>query len=173
MPDGNDGKEVQISSEGDFYNGCPDTDGVFWTEIYPNYGNSLHRPTEITLDGKKYEQATNPSLFMHANSGITFDLDNIRQANSSLRISDFTAFCGIVDKAKDGIGAEPLVDFIVLLDGDEKYRKNGVKAGDGADAINIKIENHNRFLTLMVTDGGNGHTYDWGLFARPMLVTLE
>lgn len=35
--------------------------------------------------------------------------------------------------------------------------------------IDIKIDRQDRFLTLVITDGGDGNSFDWGIFALPTL----
>ena len=35
--------------------------------------------------------------------------------------------------------------------------------------IDIKIDRQDRFLTLVITDGGEGNSFDWGIFALPTL----
>lgn len=172
VPDGNDDGVLQVSSKDHRYMDCPDTEGVYWTEVLLNHaaGNTDDgKRITISLDGKTYDRIENPSLFMHANVGVTFDLDKIRTAMPDLNITRFTALCGVADSAKFDERADPVADFIVLLDGEEIYRRNKVSVDGGAESIDVKIGDGDRFLSLMVTDGGNGHQYDWGLFARPFL----
>lgn len=33
----------------------------------------------------------------------------------------------------------------------------------------IELNETDRFLTIIVTDGGDGYGYDWGVFAEPAL----
>ena len=130
--------------------------------------------TEIYLGGQKYGVKGSNALFMHANAGITFDLDKIRQAYSASTIKEFTAQYGICD------GASPspefaFADFWVLVDGKQRFVKRGVKEGT-SDYLSVSISPSDRFLTLMTTDGGvegieGRPAYnDWCLFGKPELV---
>ncbi len=130
--------------------------------------------TNISLGGKRYGFKGSTCLFMHANAGITFDLDKIRHAYSSSNIIEFTANYGICDKASP----QPemaLADFWVLVDGEKRFVKRGVKEGE-SDYLHVPIKPTDRFLTLMATDGGvesleGRPAYnDWCLFGGPALV---
>lgn len=172
-------RAVVISSRGDVFAECPQTNGEFWTEI--TNGGQLSDPVELSspqfrLQGQVYGTGDNPAIFMHANTGITFDLQAIRRSLGNLKIRRFTALAGI---SENGPRRSPYADFWVLVDGKVRFCRKGA---DGAEVYPIQIElsESDRFLTLVVTDGGqekclwiDGQPYvldgDWGLFAVPQL----
>jgi len=178
VPDPSRG-DVIISSRGERFEDCPKTNGEFWTEI--TNGGQLSEPVEhsspqFRLDGQVYGNEQNPAIFMHANAGITFDLEAIRAALPHLKITCFTALAGI---SENGPRRSPYADFWVLVDGKVRFSRRGA---DGKETypIQIDLKDSDRFLTLAVTDGGqdvclwiDGRPYvldgDWGLFALPQL----
>ena len=119
------------------------------------------------------------SILLHANTGITFDLDAIRRL---IPESD-TMFL----RSQIGIERMPFrpkasnADFWILVDGKIKYSKTQVKHRS-FHSVDIEISQDARFLTLMVTDGGDPEERvvdgkrvtaidsDWGMFAEPVLV---
>jgi len=174
--DGGNGP-VQVSSLGHHFADCPDTDG----QVFPylsNRGLLRHIPgvmaTQV-INGQAYGTCANPIIAMHSNAGITFDLQAIRTTLSGIQISRFTALGGISETAGIAVvrelGLAPLfrADFWVLVDGKERFRRKGLQAHSGGVPISIDLNDSDRFLTLIVTDGGDGNGYDWGAFAEPAL----
>lgn len=179
VPDGGPGP-VTVSSRGDVFAQCPDTNNEFWTEI--TNGGQLSDPVELTppqfrLQDQVCGTEENPAIFMHANLGITFDLQAIRAMLPHLKITGFSTVAGI---SENGPKRMPYADFWVLVDGQIRFSKTG---GDGRATypVSIDIDDSDCFLTLMVTDGGeefslmvDGIPYvldgDWGLFAAPQLL---
>jgi hypothetical protein len=156
---------------------CPPTQGVYFTEI-------LNTPDRLdaqwmVLGDTRYGQDGSRCLFLHANAGITFDLEAIRSQLPGVRITRFHAEVGISRTALRDANA----DFWVLVDGQIRYRKEKVREKGAADSLDIELSDTDRFLTLAVTDGGdpdarelpNGFVCrsidcDWGLFGNPVLV---
>lgn len=168
VPDGGNGP-IQVSSENHRWAGCPDTDGSGRALI--SYRGFLrdHTPRvdEMVLQGRVYDNPQHPAMAMHANRGITFDLDAIRASLPGIRIAQFSAFCGVSETAQPTKSAG--CDFWVLLDGQTVFKRLGTNINSGPAPINIPCPDDARFLTLMVTDGGNGSSFDWGVFAEPVL----
>lgn len=179
VPDGGNG-HVVVSSRGDSFDDCPDTNNEFWTEI--TNGGQLSDPVELTppkfrLQDRVCGTLENPAIFMHANLGITFDLQAIRAMLPRLKITGFSSLAGISENGPKRI---PYADFWVLVDGQIRFSKTGAD-GKATYPVSIEISDSDRFLTLMVTDGGeefslvvDGVSYpldgDWGLFAVPQLL---
>lgn len=179
VPDGGPGA-VQISSTGLRFADCPDTNNLFWS-IIQNGGYVRdwdQAPLEpLRLAGRAYGDADNPVIFMHSNLGITFDLKAIRSELQTPQLLEFRTVCGISEYNPNRV---PYADFFVLIDGQIRFSRTGVKPGQ-AHRIAIPIELEDRFLTLVTTDGGeevslkidDGGSYtidcDWCLFAEPML----
>jgi hypothetical protein len=181
VPDGGEGP-VTISSTGKKFEQCPDTSGVSYCYI-ANGGIVRHVPgqvADLVLKRKKYGTLTNPAISMHANAGITFDLEAIRSAMPGVKIVNFNALCGVTETYYSAGDYDPglngtKTDFWVLVDGEIRASYTSTKGiFDGGYNININLNDQERYLTLVVTDGSNSnHTesveYDWGMFAEPIL----
>jgi len=115
----------------------------------------------------------NPSILMHANAGITFDLEAVRRACGA-PLQSFTADCALsqplsrVSSADDE--SAPKASFYVLLDGREVFSAIDLTPRDEPQAIAIQLDEASRFLTLVTTQGSdNSVENDWCLFVEPML----
>jgi hypothetical protein len=105
-----------------------------------------------------------PRILIHSNSGITFDLDRIRQSKKA-GIASFQADCGV----SHNVITKMRQEFWVLLDGQVAYRYRFGEAVNRPQKIEVPIRPEQRFMTLAVTDGGDGMSFDWGMFERPSL----
>ena len=78
VPDAKQGP-VQISSTGLIFKSCPATDGQYsWDIINGLYEvNPPSKRTTFVLNGKEVSLASHPTLGVHANKGITFNLQEI------------------------------------------------------------------------------------------------
>lgn len=176
VPDGGEGS-VRISSVGHEFTECPDTDGYSYCSV-ANGGVLRHnlrlgQVAELVLGGRRYGTLTFPAMSMHANVGITFDLDIIREAVPGIQIECFSALCGVSETAlretRHTVKEHNRTDFWVLVDGRVCYQRLSVQAGTGAAPVRVELSSESRFLTLVVTDGGDNHGFDWGIFALPAL----
>ena len=173
VPNRNNGP-VLVSSTGHDFLRFPSTQS--WTSNYLWAGGNVplttpyqHKYPNITvLDGVDYNTPGHGLLAMHANKGVTFDLDAIRHANPGWKPVRFRAVggCNEPDSAK---GVKVSADFWVLVDGFERFQRQGINGLDGAVQIAVTLNDKNRFLTLVATDGGNGIASDMILFGDPRL----
>lgn len=173
IPDGENGL-VAISSKGHFFDQAPDTSGTGWGGVI-NVRKILDRP--ILLNGQVYGSTAKPAIFMHANAGVTFDLNAIRGLFDDKTVCAFTADYGMAEMYPPG--REPFGDFWVLVDGQVRFVQKGVKPRQGG-TIQVALTEKDRFLTLITTDGGdNDQTAgeyetrysfnDWCVFGAPKL----
>ncbi|HOK96222.1 MAG TPA: NPCBM/NEW2 domain-containing protein [Anaerohalosphaeraceae bacterium] len=192
VPDGGSGPVV-VSSQGHRFENCPDTNGQFWGGIF---NGGWHESTvsaiprhPLRLDGIVYGTGIQPSIYIHANQGITFDLNALRSGFPKLAIYRFTALCGISDTLSDyadqlrawkdnwtNLMPEcSLADVYVLVDGQVRFAKKDLSVADAAAAIAVDIYPEDRFLTLVTTQGSDpwGNTNDWTLIAQPRLLLTE
>ncbi|AQT68480.1 FecR protein [Anaerohalosphaera lusitana] len=170
VPDGGEGPQ-QITSE----HSCdklPDTTGWYWSEVTTDPEIAIGYTAEskrypVKLNGVEYGGAQKPAIVMHANLGITFDLENIRMLLPGQELSAFRAKCGISEPDWGGGNA----GFRVMVDGEERFALDDVKTADGAHEIDIPLESGAKYLTLITVDGGeeNGNGKDWTVFAEPYL----
>ena len=96
------------------------------------------------------EVVNDPILMLHSNSGITFDLQAIRESLPQLVLKSLKA---------TGIPMKELktqdIEFWVLVDGQIKYERKIVTIDRDIEPIpfNVEFSPEDRFLTLIVTDG--------------------
>ena len=96
-------------------------------------------------------------LFLHANLGITFDLEAIRRAHPGGKPVRFLATAGNTEiGSEDGL-AEAYADFWVLVNGQVRFRRREINKCSGVFPIALSIAKEDRFLTLVATDGGQRH----------------
>ncbi len=195
IPDGGQGP-ITVTSAGHQCFDCPDTQAFFRYEIIscpltvidPNVTKADDlRPREEQLmlmamqEGypsrlmglHAAQQKPGPedtSLLMHANMGLTFDLQPLRAMLPSRKIVRFTAVFGIAE-----VCPQPSdVDLMIVVDGHTRLKKLDISHPDLVD-IEMDLSEADRFLTLMVTEsgsnasGGLNAALDWGLFLNPRL----
>lgn len=161
IPDGQAGKaKITVSSTGTTVTGLPTTTGKAWDMIRNGPVASQHSPE---LDGINFTEAGHSLLGLHANSGITFDLEKIR-TSTQLTDLQFTAKLGYF-----GASGAFQADVRVFVDGQEVARHLHLKRDAGLQQLDIALPQSARFLTLVVTDGGNGYSHDQVGFGDPRL----
>jgi hypothetical protein len=169
------GHPVQVSSRGHVFAECPPTNNIYYMEIiHSRTGNNLQLWVDAAAQSQEDSEAVCPNIFMHANLGITFDLDAIRTDFAEAELSRFVTEAGLSPSAT----REGHVDVWVLVDGKVRYCQKGITEKGKAYPIAITLEKTSRFLTLVTTDGGDldfleegkrATDSDWALFARPRL----
>lgn len=169
IPNGEHGA-VQVDSAGHTCNaflrasnqsgGCVMTGGIL--PMIPPVNNMRRVPT--ILNGIDYSASPHGFLFLHSNKGITFDLDAVRAAHPNFKIMRFCATTGISDPAGWAV-----VDAWVLVDGQIRFGRREINGALGGISIKLRIADQDRFLTLVVTDGGGDISGDWALFGDPQL----
>jgi hypothetical protein len=178
VPDGESGNPIVITSTGLTFAGCPDTKGACH-EVILNGAAFQEQSFPVHLGrlaGRTYGTRMHPSIGMHVNAGITFDLDKIRAAMPEAKVTEFRALCGVSETAalySDGyFGSQKMrldVGFSVLVDGQVRFSRRLATVPSEAAAIQIALGKEDRFLTLMTTDCNGVNTCAWGLFAEPAL----
>jgi hypothetical protein len=102
-------------------------------------------------------------IFLHANKGITFDLDAVRTANPGHKPVRFCAVAGNTGAATVE-GKSTYADLWVLVDGRSRWQRRQINGSHGAFSIVIPLDRNDRFLTLVATDGGDNILADWTMF---------
>jgi hypothetical protein len=173
----NGSSEQIVSSSGLRFKECPATTGTFFMDIVhtPKSIRSMNNPTGFPLQMGElnYSEEANPSIFLHANLGITFDLNAFRSRLPGANIVQFNSRIGISDTALRTSRAV----FWVLVDGQVRYHREVASRGL-ADTIQVEIQETSRYLTLVTTDGSDPETerdqneigYDWCIFGIPTLI---
>jgi hypothetical protein len=166
-----------VSSAGHVCDAFPATAGTFWSDITTEplvHHVSLDEAGEVlyeqyfpaTLsDGAVSLRQEVPRLLLHSNAGITVDLEAVRRSFKGSEIVRFRAMCGVSVNAP----AKMRQEFWALLDGRAAFRCRLTETSRQPQEIEVMIRPSDRFLTLAVTDGGDGTSFDWGLFEAPRL----
>ncbi len=147
VPDTDQGPCV-VDSQGHVFADCPDTCGMFIWNIVNGW---RHRrdPQEAS---NPFAQQTGISL--GANSGITFDLDEICRTMGLRKPLRFQARVGL----SWNVPPPPQVDIWILVDGQVRFVRKRLAGKEMAD-ISLTIGHGERFLTLVTTDGGRDENY--------------
>lgn len=178
IPDGSS-RQI-ISSEAHEFATCPRTNGECYTTLGANPDQGVWatdmRNGIIQFYGQEYGDKNHPCLAMHANLGITFDLDAIRAMCPDIKMTRFVSKIGIADfKEHAGCNA----DFWVLIDGQVRAFWRNVKQKNVLRNVSVELNPSDRFLTLVTTDGGDidrlgfyqrAFTCDWCVFVEPALI---
>ena len=121
------------------------------------------------LGGVDYSVRPHGLLFVHANAGITFDLEAIRQANPDRKLKRFLAVAANTEIYSRLSGKHNSADIWVFVDGQERFKQKNINSYSGPAPIAVSISDQNRYLTIVSTDGGNGIGGDWIIFGDPRI----
>lgn len=160
-----------VDSDGDVFKECPVTDSDYYEGIFNGVKLSLAGSLEFhqgSLDGQVYGTREFPALNIHANAGITFDLDSIRRDYPGVEIDRFTAIGGISDTVLPYLLSDDMTDIWVLIDGKVVYYHRFTASGDHHDDMDIEIQAADRFLSLVATSDGDS-AFSWSFLAEPCL----
>lgn len=164
IPDGENGKaEITVSTTGLKIAGLPKTSGAAWDIIRNGPVTSQH---STKLGGIDFAKEGHRLLGLHANGGVTFDLDAIRSEHEFSEMR-FTTKLGYF-----GASGDYRADARIYLDGELIAEFLQLKRDQGLQDIDIKLPNNKRFLTFVVTDGGNSYSHDQIGFGDPMLKSV-
>ncbi len=173
VPDGSKGT-VQIDSAGHLFPDCPATDNRTWLYVWAGGALPSAVAERLTpaLAGVDYFGPGHSALFLHANKGITFDLDAVRRANPDHKLSRFRSVAGNMEP-ESGNDHNVSADIWVMVDGNVRFKRRDINHFIGAMPIDIPIGDRDRFLTLVATDGGDSYTCDLVIFGDPRLELLS
>jgi hypothetical protein len=122
-------------------------------------------PPATRLGGVDYAEAGRGLLFMHSNKGLTVDLTAVRRLHPGRQLTRFRCAVGNTRPAGRAFRA----DAFVLVDGKPRFERRGFADRDHPTAVDVPLGAGDRFLTLAVTDGGDGIGQDWVIWADPSL----
>ncbi len=176
VPNGSAGP-VKLDSGGQAYDGFPRTAGLTFGSIWsraagverPEWAHDVSHWVYSMGPGKQFMPEGHGLLAVHANAGITFDLQAIRQRYRGARLIRFHAVVGMADAARLLPGVAGMAEIWILTDGRLKYKLPHLTVKNGTVEINVGLGPQDRFLTLAVTDAFSGHAYDWVVFGDPVL----
>lgn len=175
VPDSNDGSAI-VTSTGIRFVQCPVTCGTRYEAIANGAVFQVGASGELLwgqLAGRTYDTKTHPSIGMHPNCGITFDLDAIRRALPAVQVVRFQARCGVSENVvpfaqRDADPNAIEVTFWVLVDGLPRFAQALRVVPAQIEQIDIPLGAQDRFLTLATTHPGE-YRYCWAMFAESAL----
>jgi ferric-dicitrate binding protein FerR (iron transport regulator) len=173
VPNGGEGP-VTVASTGLTFDGFPQTTGKCYEGIIN--GAIFHTrpfdPHPGALAGRTYNTRQWPSIGMHTNLGITFDLDKIRSSLPGAKVVRFRALCGVsetvVQYYNEHLNPKAAVEFWVLVDGQARYAKELAVMPSQPERVDVSLDPEDRFLTLATTSA-MGYSFSWGMIAEAEL----
>jgi hypothetical protein len=174
VPDGSAGP-VQLDSHGHTFR-LPSTNGLIHGSIWARAADLA--PDHLAMSpaysvyamgpGDEYMPDNRGLLAMHANAGITFDLEKIRKAHPDvLQPVLFRTFAGRAYPR--GLVERGLVDIWVFVDGRLKFERRQLRQEDSPVHVDVELGPGDRFLTLVSSDGDRNTDNDWTVFGDPVL----
>ena len=145
VPDGRE--EVNIAFKKPV-KGVPLSSAHTWDAIR---NGPLASQVSTSIDGTDFAKEGHSILGMHANSAVTFDLKEIRQASGYTKMR-LTAMVGFGASKQV---ASSLTDFSVFVGSEQKFQRLKMRKDESA-RIDLSIPADALTLTLIATDGGDG-----------------
>lgn len=161
VPDGREEVNVAFKKP---VKGVPPTSAHTWDAIR---NGPLASQVSTTIDGADFAKEGHSILGLHANSAVTFDLKEIRQASGYAKMR-FTAFVGFGASKQT---AKSLADFTVFIGSEQKFQRLKMRKDESAH-LDLIIPANAPTLTLIATDGGDGISSDL-LFLGDAKLTLD
>jgi hypothetical protein len=177
VPNGGEGA-VQLDSAGHRFGGLPKTSGSTWGAIWSrsaNVGREAQKRDWTCVIGPRPEFTPDGRglLALHANAGITFNLEAMRKMYRAVRPTRFQTVGGMVDARPWNPAADGMADLWVFVDGQLKFHRDRVRPRDGAFRVDVAVGPDDRFLTLVSTDGDKEPVCDWLVLGDPILQMAE
>ena len=177
IPDGGSGY-VQVSTTGLKYARFPNTKGECYVPVCNNtvikqgFDKEL-KSTELILRSEAGVEKLAPRICVHANAGITFDLDAINDSLEAGLVRTFDADFGLLDieEFNSDVNRQDFVDtdVFILVDGKLSFSHLNYRSTDEILHIKVDLPEDARFLTIVCTEGERNYS-DWPLFINPVLI---
>lgn len=162
VPDGREEVNVAFKKP---VKGVPPTSAHTWDAIR---NGPLASQVSTTIDGTDFAKEGHSILGLHANSAVTFDLKEIRQASGYAKMR-LTAMVGFGANKQ---AAKSLADFTIFIGNDQKFQHLKMRK-DEFTRIDLSIPADASTLTLIATDGGDGGIGNDLLFLGDAKLTLD
>ncbi len=172
-------REMQIDSDGHVVY-LPPNSGETWGPIWARRRSDLDTDYQVSLNrndawgrGKlervieRLGQSQSGILGLHANVGITFDLDAIRSSNGN-HVEKLEASVSNLGASLSGESDASLVDLRIFVDGKLRYSRIAFCFSDGEDALSVAVDDGDRFVTVVVTDAGGDSSLDHAVLIDPV-----
>ncbi len=159
IPDGGAGA-VTLDSAGHNYSQFPNTDSLSWDLIR----DGANQNSGTMLDAVDYASGSHSLIGLHANKGITFDLQAIEAANPGYALDRFTGVAGLSHL----VGGYGTADWWVFVDGALVQSQTNSPGGTGY-SIDVPLTSSSQFLTLVSTNAGDDFLLDQIIVGDPRL----
>jgi hypothetical protein len=173
-----DGAPVALDSAGHTFAGFRNTNGHVWASIWARAAEV--KPDNRAKDPSFWIYAIGASrqfmpegcglLAFHANGGVTFNLETMRQVHEGVRPARFQAVAAVASAHRvSPTQNDGAVDLWVFVDGRLVQKRIDLGPEQGPVRLDVSLRPADRFLTLVVTgpgtDGGGG----WFVLGDPLL----
>ena len=103
-------------------------------------------------------------------SPLTDSLDAVRRLRSA-KVSRLRGVVSLLERSHVSQPFRPqaLADFRVFVDGQQRYQRMSFCREDGDAQFGATIDDTDHFLTLLVSDGGDGNLFDRVILIDPVL----
>lgn len=156
---GDQGGPLAVSSADNRFMDAPQTTGLYFANAGCLKDWTFFEPLQRTFAASRKAYPDSEALYLHSNLGLTVDLNAVRRVVPGLRLSAFTAYAGIL-RMGENLPEHSEADVWVLVDGELRANRRALQADAGLD-IRVDLEDRDRFLTLLVTDGGKAYEENW------------
>lgn len=111
---------------------------------------------------------------LHANVGITIDLQAIRQSHGSA----VKTFRGVLAHLEQSHVSQPFqpeakATFQVFVDGKLRYNRTDFCRQDGDTMFGVELNEGDQLMSLIATDGADGPVYDRVILLDPILELID
>jgi hypothetical protein len=167
IPDGSKGP-VEVNSIGQTHV-FPSTVNHVYDQIWtggpiPGSPSKKYGPIPTSLGGIDYSGADHSILFMSSNGGLTIDLAAIQRLHPAYLLKRLQCVAG------NGASGTTLADVYVLLGDKVVFEQHKFQSSHAPFTVDVPLDPADRFLTLVVTDGGDGIDRDGILWTDAKLI---
>jgi hypothetical protein len=171
IPDGTKGP-VEVNSIGQTHVFPPTSNQVYdqiWTGGHIP-GLQTYSAISTVLGGIDYAQADHSILFMSSNGGVTIDMAAIHRLHPGYVFKRLQCVVGNSFSSAENQGSIATADVCVLAGDKVLFEERKFTNIEGPFPVDVPLDPADRFLTFVVTDGGDGIGGDGILWADPKLI---
>jgi hypothetical protein len=154
-----EGGQIPVSTAGHRFDECPKTSGLYYSNVCCMKDWTFFQPLQQIYDQTYRQYPDYGVLYLHSNIGLTVDLDAVRSRVPGLRIASFSTFAGILQIGSN-LPDYAEADAWILVDGRIRSVQKQIRADQGY-TLRVNLSDSDRFLTLLVTDGGTAYVEGW------------
>jgi hypothetical protein len=165
--------DVQLDSAKHLFADIRQTAGIasgsIWARSPDIAASEYHRGWIYRIDRCGEFMPDNRGLLcLSSNVGITFDLRAMRRAHGAFP-ARLRATAGQAVREPTPPSVDGRADLWVFVDGQARFKQLGLRHSDGPVAVGVELGPEDRFLTILVGDGGDDRTSDWFVLGDPVI----